>query len=406
MYRLLGLACIWLAMQATPLFAVTPFFEIQADNRTSITDEYGESDPWLEISWAYHLPLTLAGHTLTDDPEQPDKYYLPDVTIEPWGHIIIWLDGQPEQGDNHATFAASPAGGGIWMFAVEGEAFQLFDHFDYGLMGPDQAFGDLGGIAVPPGVPVPNGYALGEYLASPTPGDDNSPPSSPVVINEFLLQENDGYSPFLELLNRSDQPVDIGGWGLSDDLADPFRFVLAEGTVLGGEQLLVFDLVGVGLSPDPAGGLFMLTEPTGLYGQDFVPYPQQEEGFSTGRYFYIHLWYLQPPSPGSHNITTAVGDEADIPRTVLKALGASPNPFNPATEIRFELSVASEVTVDVYDLTGRPVNTLQPGRFAPGIHGVRWNGRDQSGRSVPSGVYMARIAAGGVEENIKLVLAK
>jgi hypothetical protein len=381
-------------------------FEIQADNHTGITDEYGEPDPWLEISWPYHLSLSLAGYTLTDNPEQPDKYYLPDVTIEPWGHLIIWLDGQPEQGDNHATFAASGAGGGIWMFVMEGEDFLLFDHFDYGLMGPDQAFGDLGGIAVPPGVPVPNGYALGEYLASPTPGDDNSLPLSPVVINEFLLQEAGGNLPFIELLNRSDLPVDIGGWGLSDDLADPFRYVLAEGTVLEGDELLVIDLAGAGLSPDPAGGLLMLTEPTGQYGRDFVPYPQQDEDFSTGRWLYIHLWYLQPPSPGSHNITTAVADDADTPRPILKILGASPNPFNPATEIRFELSVASVVTVTVYDLMGRRGDELQPGRMGTGLHGVRWNGRDLAGRSLPSGVYVAHIEAAGAAESIKLVLAR
>lgn len=406
MHRLLGLVGIWLALQATQLFAFTPSFEIQADNRTGITDAYGEADPWLEISWPYHLPLSLAGHTLTDDPAEPAKYYLPEITLDPWGHIIIWLDGQPEQGDNHATFTASPAGGGIWMYAVEGEGFQLFDHFDYGLMGPDQSFGDLGGIAVPPGVPVPSGYALGEYLAAPTPGDDNSLPLSPVVINEFLLQDVDGHSPFLELLNRSDQPVDIGGWGLSDDLADPFRYALAEGTVLGGDQLLVIDLVGAGLVPDPAGGLFMLTAPAALCGRDFVPYPQQDEDFSTGRFLYLHLWYLQPPSPGSHNIMTAVPDGAETPRSVLRALGASPNPFNPVTEIRFELATATRVTIDLYDLGGRLVDTLFSGRLETGTHGVRWDGRDREDQSAPSGVYVARIAAGGVTVRVKLVLAR
>ncbi|MFB0517049.1 MAG: FlgD immunoglobulin-like domain containing protein [Candidatus Neomarinimicrobiota bacterium] len=83
-----------------------------------------------------------------------------------------------------------------------------------------------------------------------------------------------------------------------------------------------------------------------------------------------------------------------------------PNPFNPATTILYELPHASEVSLIVYDLLGREVATLVDGYQEPGYYQALWDGRDQTGRSVPSGVYIARLVTKGHSKSIKMLLLK
>jgi len=96
-----------------------------------------------------------------------------------------------------------------------------------------------------------------------------------------------------------------------------------------------------------------------------------------------------------------------VPDVALVELGpALPNPFNPATEIRFRLARAMTVSLAVHDLRGRRVRTLVAAALPAGPHAAAWNGRDDDGRPVPSGVYVAELRAGGVVRTEKLTLAK
>ena len=79
------------------------------------------------------------------------------------------------------------------------------------------------------------------------------------------------------------------------------------------------------------------------------------------------------------------------PSLITRLLGNAPNPFNPATEISFELDKPQHVALTVHDLAGRRIATLQAGRFAAGRHAVVWNGTDSGGRPVPSGTYLLRM---------------
>jgi endonuclease/exonuclease/phosphatase family metal-dependent hydrolase len=66
-----------------------------------------------------------------------------------------------------------------------------------------------------------------------------------------------------------------------------------------------------------------------------------------------------------------------------------PNPFNPSTVVRFELDVATHIDLDVFNMRGHRVNSIASGNFAAGSHGITWNGTDESGHHVASGVYYA-----------------
>lgn len=100
-------------------------------------------------------------------------------------------------------------------------------------------------------------------------------------------------------------------------------------------------------------------------------------------------------------------DESGSVPAELAIADAAPNPFNPLTTIRFDLPLADEVTVAVYDVRGGLVRDLWTGSRDAGRHLLQWNGKDDRGRSVPSGVYLVRIVtASGAWRSMKVTLAR
>ncbi len=83
-----------------------------------------------------------------------------------------------------------------------------------------------------------------------------------------------------------------------------------------------------------------------------------------------------------------------------------PNPFNPSTEIRYQLPEAVEVKITVYNVLGQEVQTLVRGRQEAGNYLVRWEGRNEQGQQVPSGMYFLRMKAGRFIADRKLLLLK
>ena len=83
-----------------------------------------------------------------------------------------------------------------------------------------------------------------------------------------------------------------------------------------------------------------------------------------------------------------------------------PNPFNPSTEIGFDLPKPSFVSLDIFDVLGRKVSTLINEHLTAGSKRVQWNGRDNMGAEVASGVYFYRLRIGDHVEVKKMVLLK
>ena len=85
-----------------------------------------------------------------------------------------------------------------------------------------------------------------------------------------------------------------------------------------------------------------------------------------------------------------------------------PNPFNPTTEIRFELAGKGEVDLQlsIYDLRGRQIRTLVDGPVEAGKKEYQWDGRDDRGGELASGTYVARVRAASEERSLKLTLIK
>jgi subtilisin-like proprotein convertase family protein len=123
-------------------------------------------------------------------------------------------------------------------------------------------------------------------------------------------------------------------------------------------------------------------------------------GYDTGT---VNSWCVKvTEEQGATGVDDGVLDAPS--RHVLR--GASPNPFNPVTEIAYGLPSESEVSIKVYDVTGRLVRVLRDGVEPAGYHSVTWDGRDDRGASVASGVYFCRMQSEEFTGSSKLVLLK
>ena len=83
-----------------------------------------------------------------------------------------------------------------------------------------------------------------------------------------------------------------------------------------------------------------------------------------------------------------------------------PNPFNPSTSISFSVPNATNVTLEVFNILGEKVATPFNGMATTGIKEVIWDGRNESGKSVASGIYFYRMQANDFEKTYKMVLMK
>ncbi len=83
-----------------------------------------------------------------------------------------------------------------------------------------------------------------------------------------------------------------------------------------------------------------------------------------------------------------------------------PNPFNPKTEIRYQLLKATHVTGAIYNLLGQKIRSLVDQEQEAGYHVVPWDGNDENGTSVASGLYLYAISAGEFKQVKKMLLVR
>jgi len=83
-----------------------------------------------------------------------------------------------------------------------------------------------------------------------------------------------------------------------------------------------------------------------------------------------------------------------------------PNPFNPSTEIRFDIPTARDVKLRIYNQLGQTVRTLVDNRMKAGTYSFEWDGSNQTGHGVASGVYFYNLEAGDFRDLRKMTLVK
>jgi len=139
------------------------------------------------------------------------------------------------------------------------------------------------------------------------------------------------------------------------------------------------------------------------------PYPLDYVIDQAGRVAYFNTEY------DPEGMTAVIDDlllnpapVGDLPAAVQNlSLDARPNPFNPRTEINFRLPRAGKVALDIHDARGHLVRRLIVDETYPAGPGVVvWNGTDDQGRALPSGLFLARIRSGGFAAIKKLTLLR
>ena len=98
----------------------------------------------------------------------------------------------------------------------------------------------------------------------------------------------------------------------------------------------------------------------------------------------------------------------DVVEVIPSDLGQNyPNPFNPTTTIDFEVYEAAKISIEIFNVRGQKVTTLIDEDYTPGDHSVIWDGTDNRGENVTSGVYLYKMKAGGrYTSTKKMILLK
>jgi hypothetical protein len=166
------------------------------------------------------------------------------------------------------------------------------------------------------------------------------------------------------------------------------------------------------------------TGQTGVIGSPvpgFYQTPQEAEAAARGIYPIVGhgtvvSFYMKEVGPssdvcddnrGSVTLRFIQPTPVETPSTLRTELLANvPNPFNPATAVRFTLAQSEHVRIDVYDSAGKFVKNLVDEVRSAGPQQAAWNGTDANDRRVASGVYFVRMSTRGEEFTRKIVLLK
>ncbi|MCK4695451.1 MAG: T9SS type A sorting domain-containing protein, partial [Candidatus Cloacimonetes bacterium] len=145
---------------------------------------------------------------------------------------------------------------------------------------------------------------------------------------------------------------------------------------------------------------------------EFITLTANSEGFEPGDYLCNLLIASNDEIqsvitvPVNLHLESANSDDEEIP-LVTKLKGNFPNPFNPSTTISFSTAESTELTeMVIYNLKGQKVKTLVNEKLDAGTHQVVWNGKDNSGKNVSSGVYFYRLKSGKYTSTKKMILMK
>lgn len=257
-------------------------------------------------------------------------------------------------------------------------------------------------------------------------------PAGSVRINEILFEPSANYAEYIEVINTTDKPLNLGGWAIHDrpgvSGADTVRFaaplivpprgyaVIATDSSLflqfpllnGSSQVSIVPNTSFNLNAD--GDVVVLLDPNGGVADSLV-YSAKWHSPALVQTKGVSLEKISPALPSSEqgswsSCGAAAGGTPLAPNSIaveLRAVGAfeaSPNPFvlstaaNAVCLLSYSLPYrTSRLTISVFTRAGQPVKTLANGVFTASEGNVVWDGRDNTESLVPTGAYAALLEA-------------
>ena len=393
--------------------------ELMINNASTIADEAGEYDPWLELYNAGCHVINLEGLYLSDNATQPTRWRFPAIEVPPDGYVLVWIDGDVDQGNLHTNFTLNPDGGTLILFDTDANDNLRLDGFNFEVQKTDVSLGRY-----------PNGLGVWEILPTPTPGRKNRPPK--LYINEIMARnrstiadEAGEYDDWIELYNSASHPILLDGMFLSDELGDSTKWRLPATTIPAHGFLLIWadgDAVSAEIELLYIGELhanFSLnaeTETVALFESrengnaliDAIEFAAMEADISYGRNpdGGVELEMFKTPTPGASNISNSETRSGPI-----SLLQNYPNPHAAETIIPYKLSESADVFLGIYDFRGRLVRQFELGFQEAGTYvnperAVRWDGRNELGERVASGVYFYTMQSGRHQVIRKLIVVR
>lgn len=367
--------------------------EVVTSNRYSHTASDGTAPDWVELYNNSNKPVNLSGWGLTDDKTDPYKFTFPDMTINSGEYLLVYCNGaeqtDAEDGILRTGFKLSSKGEFLALTDANGTNIQSLN---IDTLNPDISYGrkDDGSYAYY-NIPTPGAANQGDTNSEPVFND--SLLDSAIKINEYItdskytITDSDGERYcWVEIINTGASPVDLTGYGLSNDADDPKKWSFPEMTLQPGEIRLVF-LSGKDKT-DPNGELhanfklhssdtsLVLSQELG-HAIDEVPVDTQFGNCSYGRSTDYGAWlYFDTPTPGAVNDTQGVSEISQIDNSKLHDLYIS--------EVKTAKSKESPAWIELHntgiasiDLTGYglsndsheaflytfPQATIQPGGY-------------------------------------------
>lgn len=135
--------------------------EFMASNSMTLEDDAGAYPDWLELYNLTDSDIDLTGYFISDDFEEPEKHELANLTLPAAGYLILYADGDVDQGDNHLPYALDKDGEQIAIYRPDGTAL---NKIEYGSQATDVS-----------AARKPDGGDW-EYDSTPTPGETNGEP--------------------------------------------------------------------------------------------------------------------------------------------------------------------------------------------------------------------------------------
>lgn len=364
----------------TPLLYIN---EVLLENTGVLVDEQFEFEPWLEVHNPNDFQVNLAGYTVVSS--EGGSAIIPndapvETTVEANGFLLLWMDGEPNQGANHLDLTSSIQS---QTFTLIGPDMMVADEYEAQVSFANVSWGR-----------VIDGSATSTYFDIPTPRVTNALlviPAEAVVINECLTSNQSGLvddagelEDWIELHNRTENAINLAGYYLSDRLNNPQRWRIptdaGDVTVIepGGYMVIWADDDEVqgwnhtNFKLSSNGESLVLRSPDGFTIADSVHFGGSEPDDSFARI---------PDGTGPFEWTSDVtpGDCNDCPDAVFEtnrtrnALYFGPNPLKSGQRVM--LSKGAELM----DCQGDLVATFKGGMStmpvcAPGVYILHGNG--------------------------------
>ena len=391
--------------------------EFLADNESVIRDEFDEFEDWIEIYNANDYPINMRGLFLSDDPSMPDKWKFPDAEIPANGYLLVWADGETEQGNMHANFKLNNNSEFIGLYGING--ILAIDSLSYENQETNISYGRL-----------PDGGNEWVQFIFPSPLSANILElTDGLFINEFLavnestiFDENGEYDDWIEIYNKNIYDCNLDGLSLTDDPEVPDKWLFPEVTIPAKGYLLLWadddeeqGELHTNFKLCSEGEMILLYDIDRTTLLDSIEFGVQETDISYGRIedgsddwqFFIE------PTPGEPNNETGFTDDELPSSSKTELIGNYPNPFRGSTTISFNLITehTENTEIFIYNCKGQKVRVLEcinsfDAQATESLSHITWDGKDDNGRNVSSGVYFYKLQSKKCYSTKKMILMK